>query len=215
MTKVSSWLDALGFKLQNVAPDPKIDDRQKDKSSVECQLSHHLQTYINLQTVSPSSLIPEARKKTKQIANRALFSQGLVLSIDRGMVTTHVADMATNDVKRLSSILNGGDVIIGKYADSPSAPMSFTKEGKPVLYISKSLDSLKADKVTLTLTDSKRILDGGYSGAMATSQTTQITVTVSDDILTIESPYCVVIISYVTMDNRNGKTRLSEKKTNC
>nr|XP_039266115.1 teneurin-3-like isoform X3 [Styela clava] len=212
MTKVSSWLDALGFKLQNVAPDPKIDDRQKDKSSVECQLSHHLQTYINLQTVSPSSLIPETRKKTKQIANGALFAQGLVLSIDRGMVTTHVAGMATNDVKRLSSILNGGDVIIGKYADSSSAPMSFTKEGKPVLYISKSLDSLKADKVTLTLTDSKRILDGGYSGAMATSQTTQITVTVSDDILTIESPYCVVIISYVTMDNRNGKTRLSEEK---
>lgn len=37
MTHVSNWLDALGFKLQNVAPDPKTDVRQKDdlQASVE------------------------------------------------------------------------------------------------------------------------------------------------------------------------------------
>lgn len=69
MTRVSSWLEALGFKLQNVAPDPKINERQKDRSSVECQLSHHLRTYINLQTVAASGLVPQVRTKPGSVAS--------------------------------------------------------------------------------------------------------------------------------------------------
>lgn len=212
MTRVNSWLDALGFKLQNVAPDPKIDDRQKDKSSVECQLSHHLQTYINLQTVAASSLVPQARTKSKIVANGAMFAQGLTLSVDRGVITTSIAGTATNDVKRLGNILNGGQILIGRDADTPSAPMSFTSDHKPIIYITKPFDSLRTDEVTLTMAGSQRNLDGGYSDAQTTSLQTSINVVVNNDVMTITSSFCIVKISYVTNDNRNGKTESSEEE---
>lgn len=147
----------------------------------------------------------------------ALFAQGLVLSVDRGKVSTRVISTATDDVKRLSSILNGGDVIIGKIADSPSAPMSLTVGEKPVVYISKPFSNLKTDKFTLQLQNTVRSLDGGYSDlavkeGSSSSQTTSIKVSLQDNTLKAESSNAVVMVSYVTDDNSNGRTKVSEEK---
>lgn len=116
---------------------------------------------------------------------------------------------ATNDVKRLGGVLNGGRILIGRNADTPSAPMSFTDDRKPVIYVTKPLDSLRADRAALTMTSSQRNLDGGYSPAQITSQRTAISVSVADDVMTMTSPYCVVKVIYVTKGGE--KTRDSEE----
>lgn len=138
--------------------------------------------------------------------------QGLTLSVDRGVVTTSIAGTATNDVKRLGNVLNGGQILIGRDTDTPSAPMSFTGDQKPIIYITKPLDSLRTDEATLTIAGSQRNLDGGFSDAQMTSLQTSINVIVGDDVMTITSPFCIVKISYVTNDNRNGKTESSEEE---
>nr|CAB3264552.1 teneurin-3 [Phallusia mammillata] len=206
MTDTSSWLTALGFKLQNVAPDPQIASRQKDKSSVECQLSQHLRAYMSLQTVTPSVLVPTRQMQNEKdvIPDGTLFAQGLVLIVDRGSIATQVLNSATDDVKRLSGIIKGADVIFGKDADSASAAMSLTLEGKPNVFLAKSPDSFEKDKQTLRLVSGHdRILDGGNPQRRGSTAATPggsdapIVVSTNQKQIRVETGYAVITILYV------------------
>ncbi|XP_078481639.1 teneurin-3 isoform X2 [Ciona intestinalis] len=206
MTDTQSWLSSLGFKLNNVAPDPQIASRQKDKSSAECQLTHHLSTYMNLQTSTPSVLIP-TRHTSQEVSSGTLFVQGLVMVVDRGTITTQVINDATDDVKRMSGILNGANVVIGKSADSASAAMSLTLEGKPSVYLSKPSDAFDKDRQILRISSGNdRVLDGGRdddgSGTVASSRRTKrpIAVSLQEKRIRFESGHAVVVLTYVDDD---------------
>ncbi|XP_076799431.1 teneurin-3-like isoform X4 [Clavelina lepadiformis] len=213
MTDITSWLDALGFELQNVAPDPQIASRQKDKSSAECQLSHHLSSYMNLQTTTPSVLVPGIYANEKPVPGGSLFAQGLVVVVERGAVSTQVVDSATNDVKRLSSIINGADVVVGRNTDSPSAAMSLSLEGKAALYLTKPASMLERDSKTLRLNvGQEKLLQSSYDDQGHPA----IAVSLHENQIRAESGYAIINIIYVndgeTLQDRTYPTSAHERE---
>uniref|UniRef100_H2YAD0 EGF-like domain-containing protein n=1 Tax=Ciona savignyi TaxID=51511 RepID=H2YAD0_CIOSA len=197
MTDTPSWLSSLGFKLNNVAPDPQIASRQKTSTPsvlvptrkntqqntvsstyrlsldilmqpvIALDLLTKEETYGNVYIINVSVKLHFYAKLT----GGTLFVQGLVMVVDKGTVTTHVINSATDDVKRMSGIINGADVMIGKSADSASAAMSLTLEGKPTVYLSKPSDAFDKDRQILRISaGNDRVLDGGHDeGSSRTS----------------------------------------------
>uniref|UniRef100_H2YAD5 Uncharacterized protein n=1 Tax=Ciona savignyi TaxID=51511 RepID=H2YAD5_CIOSA len=194
MTDTPSWLSSLGFKLNNVAPDPQIASRQKVNTPLNPHsLSASLPTTFRVTSTyrlrlrrcwylpekTPNKTLFQVRIAYRSIylcsqdirKRGTLFVQGLVMVVDKGTVTTHVINSATDDVKRMSGIINGADVMIGKSADSASAAMSLTLEGKPTVYLSKPSDAFDKDRQILRISaGNDRVLDGGHDeGSSRTS----------------------------------------------
>uniref|UniRef100_H2YAD4 EGF-like domain-containing protein n=1 Tax=Ciona savignyi TaxID=51511 RepID=H2YAD4_CIOSA len=178
MTDTPSWLSSLGFKLNNVAPDPQIASRQKlhqptDFDSVGAgtyQKKHP--TKHCFKYVSPIARYTYAASNCLRLIDQGRdIRKRLVMVVDKGTVTTHVINSATDDVKRMSGIINGADVMIGKSADSASAAMSLTLEGKPTVYLSKPSDAFDKDRQILRISaGNDRVLDGGHDeGSSRTS----------------------------------------------
>ena len=126
-----------------------------------------------------------------------MLAQGLVISIDRGQVSTQVTDTATDDIKRFSSVVSGAQVLIGQNADSPLAPMSLTHEGKPVLYLTKPASSFARDKQTMQIPYGRqKTLQSAYGhGSDATSHLISLRLQGSE--MRAESGYGLVVIFYV------------------
>ena len=124
----------------------------------------------------------------------AMFAKGLVISLDRGRVSTQVTDSASNDVKRFSSVISGANVLVGRDADSSSAAMSFTHDGKPVLYLSKKAGAFAKDKQTMQLTEERdRILRSSYDR----NSNSPISLRLRGNEMRAESEYALIVVFYV------------------
>ena len=127
-----------------------------------------------------------------------MFAKGLVISVDRGQIATKVTDSATDDVKRFSSVVSGGQVLVGRDADSSSAPMSLTHEGKPVLYLTKPSTSFAKDKQTMRVTSNvEKTLRSSYDQSSDVSSSL-IALRLPDNEMRAESGYALVVIFYVS-----------------
>lgn len=124
-----------------------------------------------------------------------MFAKGLVISLDRGRVSTQVTDSASNDIKRFSSVIGGSEVLIGRDADSSSAAMSFTHDGKPVLYLWKEASAFAKDKQTMQLTQNRdRILRSSYDQ----NSNSPISLRLRDNEMRAESEHALIAVFYVS-----------------
>lgn len=137
-----------------------------------------------------------------------MFAEGLVISIDQGIVSSNVIKSSTEDIKRLSGVINGANVILGESADSQTAAMSLTENGKPVIYLWKEQKSLATDKLTLRLSAAERTLSAGYQVSQdfakpisPTMKSSYIQASLADDKITMESTDAVMVISYLSPNN--------------
>jgi len=128
----------------------------------------------------------------------------LVLAVDRGTITTQVLHSATDDVKRLGGIINGGDIIFGRDADSAAVAMSLSLEGKPTVYLSKLSESFDKDRQTLRLQPGReRVLEAGNgrkdgASQMSRSDTSSpLVVSTVQNQIRVESSHAVVVMVYV------------------
>ena len=143
----------------------------------------------------------------------SLFAQGLVVVVERGAVSTQVVDSATNDVKRLSSIINGADVVVGINTDSPSAAMSLSLEGKAALYLTKPASMLERDSKTLRLNvGQEKLLQSSYDDQGHPA----IAVSLHENQIRAESGYAIINIIYVndgeTLQDRTYPTSAHERE---
>lgn len=191
MTRVRGWLDKLGFKLNNVVPDIQITSRQKDKSSAECQLTHHLSSYMNLELFTPSVLLSRTAYEPNTVPSDALFVKDIVISIDKGLVTTYVNDDARADIKRVSNVINKAQVLIGRLADSSQAATSLRRDGNDCIYLYKEAASFNKDVQTLRLAQGSS--KGPFDG---------MTTSLHQNRVTIKTDYTMLVIAYVGEDDK-------------
>ena len=126
-----------------------------------------------------------------------MLAQGLVISIDRGQVSTQVTDTATDDVKRFSSVVSGAEVLIGRNADSPLAPMSLRHEGKPVLYLTKPASAFAKDKQTMQIPNDRQKTLRSANGHGVDVTSSLISLRLHGNEMRAESGYGLVVIFYV------------------
>lgn len=124
-----------------------------------------------------------------------MFAIGMVISIDAGVVSSKVINTATNDIKRMSSVITGSKVLTGRNADSSLAATSFTVDGKTVVYLTKSADAFHQDMTTL------RVSEGGRRKPLVGSNDAirgnRITVTADDKHIRMESDLATLDIAYI------------------
>ncbi|XP_028838549.1 teneurin-1 isoform X2 [Denticeps clupeoides] len=131
-TDISSWLQLFGFQLHNVVPGfpkPEVEsmeqtyemmktqtrtqdwDPSKVVLGIQCELQKHLRNFISLDRLpmSPANDRLEGRQgqRPQFSALSSIFGKGVKFAIRDGVVSTEIIGVASEDSRRVASVLNG------------------------------------------------------------------------------------------------------------
>ncbi|XP_074246459.1 teneurin-2 isoform X5 [Saimiri boliviensis] len=173
VTDVKSWLVMFGFQLSNIIPGfprakmyfvPPPYELSESQASENGQLitgvqqttERHNQAFMALEgQVITKKLHSSIREKAGHwfATTTPIIGKGIMFAIKEGRVTTGVSSIASEDSRKVASVLNNA-----YYLDK----MHYSIEGKDTHYFVK-IGSADSDLVTLGTTIGRKVLESGVN----------------------------------------------------
>ncbi|XP_045040940.2 teneurin-2 isoform X7 [Desmodus rotundus] len=173
VTDVKSWLVMFGFQLSNiipgfprakmyfVPPPYELSESQASESGqlitgVQQTTERHNQAFLALEgQVIAKKLHASIREKAGHwfATTTPIIGKGIMFAIKEGRVTTGVSSIASEDSRKVASVLNNA-----YYLDK----MHYSIEGKDTHYFVK-IGSADSDLVTLDTTIGRKVLESGVN----------------------------------------------------
>ncbi|XP_019596469.2 teneurin-2 isoform X6 [Rhinolophus sinicus] len=173
VTDVKSWLVMFGFQLSNIIPGfprakmyfvPPPYELSESQASENGQLitgvqqttERHNQAFMALEgQVISKKLHANIREKAGHwfATTTPIIGKGIMFAIKEGRVTTGVSSIASEDSRKVASVLNNAF-----YLDK----MHYSIEGKDTHYFVK-IGSADGDLVTLGTTTGRKVLESGVN----------------------------------------------------
>ncbi|KAM4764069.1 teneurin-2 isoform 2-T3 [Cyanocitta cristata] len=173
VTDVKSWLVMFGFQLSNiipgfprakmyfVSPPYELSESQACENGqlitgVQQTTERHNQAFMALEgQVISKRLHAKIREKAGHwfATSTPIVGKGIMFAVKEGRVTTGVSSIATDDSRKIASVLNGAHYL---------EKMHYSIEGKDTHYFVK-VGSADSDLVTLAMTSGRKVLDSGIN----------------------------------------------------
>ncbi|XP_038628395.1 teneurin-2 isoform X2 [Tachyglossus aculeatus] len=173
VTDVKSWLVMFGFQLSNIIPGfprakmyfvPPPYELSESQASENGQLitgvqqttERHNQAFMALEgQVISKRLHASVREKAGHwfATTTPIIGKGIMFAIKEGRVTTGVSSIASEDSRKVASVLNNAYYL---------EKMHYSIEGKDTHYFVK-IGSSDGDLVTLAVTSGRKVLDSGVN----------------------------------------------------
>ncbi|XP_064336151.1 teneurin-2 isoform X2 [Camelus dromedarius] len=203
VTDVKSWLVMFGFQLSNIIPGfprakmyfvPPPYELSESQASENGQLitgvqqttERHNQAFMALEgQVISKKLHASIREKAGHwfATTTPIIGKGIMFAIKEGRVTTGVSSIASEDSRKVASVLNNA-----YYLDK----MHYTIEGKDTHYFVK-IGSADGDLVTLGTTIGRKVLESGVN--VTVSQPTLLVNGRTRRFTNIEFQYSTLLLS--------------------
>ncbi|XP_064527674.1 teneurin-2 isoform X10 [Pseudopipra pipra] len=173
VTDVKSWLVMFGFQLSNiipgfprakmyfVSPPYELSESQACENGqlitgVQQTTERHNQAFMALEgQVISKRLHASIREKAGHwfATTTPIIGKGIMFAVKEGRVTTGVSSIATDDSRKIASVLNSAHYL---------EKMHYSIEGKDTHYFVK-VGSADSDLVTLAMTSGRKVLDSGVN----------------------------------------------------
>ncbi|XP_039241151.1 teneurin-2 isoform X4 [Pipra filicauda] len=173
VTDVKSWLVMFGFQLSNiipgfprakmyfVSPPYELSESQACENGqlitgVQQTTERHNQAFMALEgQVISKRLHASIREKAGHwfATTTPIIGKGIMFAVKEGRVTTGVSSIATDDSRKIASVLNSAHYL---------EKMHYSIEGKDTHYFVK-VGSADSDLVTLAMTSGRKVLDSGIN----------------------------------------------------
>uniref|UniRef100_A0A8C3RGT8 Teneurin-2 n=1 Tax=Cyanoderma ruficeps TaxID=181631 RepID=A0A8C3RGT8_9PASS len=173
VTDVKSWLVMFGFQLSNiipgfprakmyfVSPPYELSESQACENGqlitgVQQTTERHNQAFMALEgQVISKRLHAKIREKAGHwfATSTPIVGKGIMFAVKEGRVTTGVSSIATEDSRKIASVLNGAHYL---------EKMHYSIEGRDTHYFVK-VGSADSDLVTLAMTSGRKVLDSGIN----------------------------------------------------
>ncbi|XP_070089039.1 teneurin-2 isoform X6 [Equus caballus] len=203
VTDVKSWLVMFGFQLSNIIPGfprakmyfvPPPYELSESQASENGQLitgvqqttERHNQAFMALEgQVISKKLHATIREKAGHwfATTTPIIGKGIMFAIKEGRVTTGVSSIASEDSRKVASVLNNA-----YYLDK----MHYSIEGKDTHYFVK-IGSADSDLVTLGTTIGRKVLENGVN--VTVSQPTLLVNGRTRRFTNIEFQYSTLLLS--------------------
>uniref|UniRef100_A0A8C6QCF5 Teneurin transmembrane protein 2 n=1 Tax=Nannospalax galili TaxID=1026970 RepID=A0A8C6QCF5_NANGA len=203
VTDVKSWLVMFGFQLSNIIPGfprakmyfvPPPYELSESQASENGQLitgvqqttERHNQAFLALEgQVITKKLHASIREKAGHwfATTTPIIGKGIMFAIKEGRVTTGVSSIASEDSRKVASVLNNA-----YYLDK----MHYSIEGKDTHYFVK-IGAADGDLVTLGTTIGRKVLDSGVN--VTVSQPTLLVNGRTRRFTNIEFQYSTLLLS--------------------
>ncbi|XP_040300177.1 teneurin-2 isoform X11 [Leopardus geoffroyi] len=203
VTDVKSWLVMFGFQLSNIIPGfprakmyfvPPPYELSESQASENGQLitgvqqttERHNQAFMALEgQVISKKLHANIREKAGHwfATTTPIIGKGVMFAIKEGQVTTGVSSIASEDSRKVASVLNNA-----YYLDK----MHYSIEGKDTHYFVK-IGSADGDLVTLGTTIGRKVLESGVN--VTVSQPTLLVNGRTRRFTNIEFQYSTLLLS--------------------
>ncbi|XP_075852386.1 teneurin-2 isoform X6 [Microcebus murinus] len=203
VTDVKSWLVMFGFQLSNIIPGfprakmyfvPPPYELSESQASENGQLitgvqqttERHNQAFMALEgQVISKKLHASIREKAGHwfATTTPIIGKGIMFAIKEGRVTTGVSSIASEDSRKVASVLNNAF-----YLDR----MHYSIEGKDTHYFVK-IGAAEADLVTLGTTIGRKVLESGVN--VTVSQPTLLVNGRTRRFTNIEFQYSTLLLS--------------------
>ncbi|XP_070321850.1 teneurin-2 isoform X5 [Odocoileus virginianus] len=203
VTDVKSWLVMFGFQLSNiipgfprakmyfVPPPYELSESQASESGqlitgVQQTTERHNQAFLALEgQVISKKLHASIREKAGHwfATTTPIIGKGIMFAIKEGRVTTGVSSIASEDSRKVASVLNNA-----YYLDK----MHYSIEGKDTHYFVK-IGAADADLVTLGTTIGRKVLESGVN--VTVSQPTLLVNGRTRRFTNIEFQYSTLLLS--------------------
>ncbi|XP_077922959.1 teneurin-2 isoform X9 [Halichoerus grypus] len=203
VTDVKSWLVMFGFQLSNIIPGfprakmyfvPPPYELSESQASENGQLitgvqhttERHNQAFMALEgQVISKKLHANIREKAGHwfATTTPIIGKGIMFAIKEGQVTTGVSSIASEDSRKVASVLNNA-----YYLDK----MHYSIEGKDTHYFVK-IGSADGDLVTLGTTIGRKVLESGVN--VTVSQPTLLVNGRTRRFTNIEFQYSTLLLS--------------------
>uniref|UniRef100_A0ABI7ZUX7 Teneurin transmembrane protein 2 n=1 Tax=Felis catus TaxID=9685 RepID=A0ABI7ZUX7_FELCA len=203
VTDVKSWLVMFGFQLSNIIPGfprakmyfvPPPYELSESQASENGQLitgvqqttERHNQAFMALEgQVISKKLHANIREKAGHwfATTTPIIGKGVMFAIKEGQVTTGVSSVASEDSRKVASVLNNA-----YYLDK----MHYSIEGKDTHYFVK-IGSADGDLVTLGTTIGRKVLESGVN--VTVSQPTLLVNGRTRRFTNIEFQYSTLLLS--------------------
>nr|XP_040128378.1 teneurin-2 isoform X16 [Ictidomys tridecemlineatus] len=203
VTDVKSWLVMFGFQLSNiipgfprakmyfVPPPYELSESQASESGqlitgVQQTAERHNQAFMALEgQVISKKLHASIREKAGHwfATTTPIIGKGIMFAIKEGRVTTGVSSIASEDSRKVASVLNNA-----YYLDK----MHYSIEGKDTHYFVK-IGSADSDLVTLGTTIGRKVLESGVN--VTVSQPTLLVNGRTRRFTNIEFQYSTLLLS--------------------
>ncbi|XP_072612761.1 teneurin-2 isoform X14 [Vulpes vulpes] len=203
VTDVKSWLVMFGFQLSNIIPGfprakmyfvPPPYELSESQASENGQLitgvqqttERHNQAFMALEgQVISKKLHANIREKAGHwfATTTPIIGKGIMFAIKEGQVTTGVSSIASEDSRKVASVLNNA-----YYLDK----MHYSIEGKDTHYFVK-IGSADSDLVTLGTTIGRKVLESGVN--VTVSQPTLLVNGRTRRFTNIEFQYSTLLLS--------------------
>ncbi|XP_017559200.1 teneurin-1 [Pygocentrus nattereri] len=177
-TDIGSWLQLFGFQLHNIVPGfPKPDvagmeqtyemmktqtktqdwDSSKVVLGIQCELQRQLRSFISLERlpmIPPISHLQQCLDQTPRFSTlSSIFGKGIKFAIKNGVATADVIGVASEDSRRMATILHGAVYLAG---------LHFTVDGRDTHHFVK-LGPLEEDLAVMSSGGGGRILENGVN----------------------------------------------------
>ncbi|XP_065500389.1 teneurin-2 isoform X6 [Caloenas nicobarica] len=173
VTDVKSWLVMFGFQLSNiipgfprakmyfVSPPYELSESQACENGqlitgVQQATERHNQAFMALEgQVISKRLHANIREKAGHwfATTTPIIGKGIMFAVKEGRVTTGVSSIATDDSRKIASVLNSAHYL---------EKMHYSIEGKDTHYFVK-IGSADSDLVTLAMTSGRKVLESGVN----------------------------------------------------
>uniref|UniRef100_U3K519 Teneurin-2 n=1 Tax=Ficedula albicollis TaxID=59894 RepID=U3K519_FICAL len=173
VTDVKSWLVMFGFQLSNiipgfprakmyfVSPPYELSESQACENGqlitgVQQTTERHNQAFMALEgQVISKRLHAKIREKAGHwfATSTPIVGKGIMFAVKEGRVTTGVSSIATDDSRKIASVLNGAHYL---------EKMHYSIEGRDTHYFVK-VGSADSDLVTLAMSSGRKVLDSGIN----------------------------------------------------
>uniref|UniRef100_A0A8C4M036 Teneurin-2 n=1 Tax=Equus asinus asinus TaxID=83772 RepID=A0A8C4M036_EQUAS len=197
VTDVKSWLVMFGFQLSNIipgfprakmyfVPPPYELSESQLITGVQQTTERHNQAFMALEgQVISKKLHATIREKAGHwfATTTPIIGKGIMFAIKEGRVTTGVSSIASEDSRKVASVLNNA-----YYLDK----MHYSIEGKDTHYFVK-IGSADSDLVTLGTTIGRKVLENGVN--VTVSQPTLLVNGRTRRFTNIEFQYSTLLLS--------------------
>ncbi|XP_071426720.1 teneurin-2 isoform X9 [Pithys albifrons albifrons] len=203
VTDVKSWLVMFGFQLSNiipgfprakmyfVSPPYELSESQACENGqlitgVQQTTERHNQAFMALEgQVISKRLHASIREKAGHwfATTTPIIGKGIMFAVKEGRVTTGVSSIATDDSRKIASVLNSAHYL---------EKMHYSIEGRDTHYFVK-IGSADSDLVTLAMTSGRKVLDSGIN--VTVSQPTLLVNGRTRRFTNIEFQYSTLLIS--------------------
>ncbi|XP_048837963.1 teneurin-4 isoform X3 [Brienomyrus brachyistius] len=183
MTDVNSWLLTFGFQLYNVIPgyakpntetmEPSYElvrtqiktqewDSTRSVLGVQCEVQRQLKDFVKLEQFGAvygmsSAGCPAPQGSVFFASTASIFGKGVKFAIRDGQVATDIISVASEDGRRLATILNKALYL---------RELHFTIDGVDTHYFIKP-GSVEADLALLGMTSGRRTLETGVNATVS------------------------------------------------